>query len=95
MRITQEELNSRVSQNSNMILLIFKDQNRLRAYQNLMGIDNNRYYATESDLEHFNYLAGKIYLNWHYVDDNELQLLKAEYHKNIELFKRVNEELIN
>lgn len=90
--ISQEELNSRITENSDKILLIFSNQNRLQQYQCYKGIDRNKYYyATEFDLRNENYLIGKRYFNWNYIDDNTLNNMRAEYNKESQLFKRVCE----
>ena len=69
--ITQEELNSRIVENSDKILLIFEDYRRLNLYRRNFGRDNRKILLTEYDIKNKG-LVGLRYNNWHYVDDDEL-----------------------
>lgn len=69
--ITQEELNSRIVEDSDKILLIFEDYRRLNLYRRNFGRDYRKILLTEYDIKNRG-LVGLRYNNWHYVDDNEL-----------------------
>ena len=69
--ITQEELNSRIVEDSDKILLIFEDYRRLNLYRRNFGRDNRKILLTEYDIKNKG-LVGLRYNNWHYVDDDEL-----------------------
>ena len=69
--ITQEELNSRIVENSDKILLIFEDYKSLILYRRNFGRDNREILLTEYDLENKG-LVGLRYNNWYYIDDGEL-----------------------
>lgn len=69
--VTQEELNSRIVEDSDKILLIFKDYRRLNLYRRNFGRDSRKILLTDYDLENKG-LVGLRYYNWHYVDDVEL-----------------------
>ena len=69
--ITQEELNSRIVEDSDKILLIFEDYRRLNLYRRNFGRDNRKILLTNYDLENRG-LVGLRYNNWHDVDDGEL-----------------------
>ena len=69
--ITQEELNSRIVEDSNKILLIFEDYRKLNLYRKNFGRDNRKILLTDYDLENKG-LVGLRYNSWHYVDDGEL-----------------------
>ena len=69
--ITQEELNSRIVEDSDKILLIFKDYRRLNLYKRNFGRDNRKILLTDYDIKNRG-LVGLRYNNWHYVDDGEL-----------------------
>ena len=69
--ITQEELNSRIVEDSDKILLIFEDYRRLNLYRRNFDRDNRKILLTEYDIKNRG-LVGLKYNNWHYVDDGEL-----------------------
>lgn len=69
--ITQEELNSRIVEDSDKILLIFEDYKRLNLYRRNFVRDNRKILLTEYDIKNKG-LLGLRYNNWHYVDDGEL-----------------------
>lgn len=69
--ITQEELNSRIVEDSDKILLIFEDYRRLNLYRRNFAGDNRKILMTDNDLKNKG-LVGLRYNNWHYVDDGEL-----------------------
>ena len=69
--ITQEELNSRIVEDSDKILLIFEDYRRLNLYRRNFGRDNRKILLTDYDIKKRG-LVGLRYNNWHYVDDGEL-----------------------
>ena len=69
--ITQEELNSRIVEDSDKILLIFEDYKSLILYRRNFGRDNREILLTVYDLENKG-LVGLRYNNWHYIDDGEL-----------------------
>lgn len=69
--ITQEELNSRIVEDSEKRLLIFKDDKQLNLYRRYFGRDYKKILLTEYDVEH-NRLAGLRYNNWNYIDEIEL-----------------------
>ena len=69
--ITQKELNSRIVEDSDKILLIFEDYKSLILYRRNFGRDNREILLTVYDLENKG-LVGLRYNNWHYVDDGEL-----------------------
>ena len=69
--ITQEELNSRIVEDSDKILLIFEDYRRLNLYRKNFGRDNRKILLTDYDIKSRG-LVGLRYNNWHYVDDGEL-----------------------
>ena len=69
--ITQEELNSRIVEDSNKILLIFEDYKSLILYRRNFGRDNREILLTVYNLENKG-LVGLRYNNWHYIDDGEL-----------------------
>ena len=68
---TQEELNSRIVEDSDKILLIFEDYRRLNLYRRKFGRDNRKILLTDYDIENRG-LIGLRYNSWHYVDDGEL-----------------------
>ena len=92
--ITQYELNDRINIESDKQLFIFRNQMDLKIYQSIMGISKNIYYATEKDLENRTYLVGIRYYNWHYFDDYDINLLKAENRKNKKFFDKIDNDLI-
>ena len=67
----EEELNYRIVEDSDKILLIFEDYRRLNLYRRNFGRDNRKILLTNYDLENRG-LVGLSYNNWHYVDDGEL-----------------------
>ena len=69
--ITQEELNSRIVEDSDKILLIFEDYKSLILYRRNFGRDNRKILLTEYDIKNKG-LVGLRYNNWHYIDDGEL-----------------------
>ena len=69
--ITQKELNSRIVEDSDKILLIFEDYKSLILYRRNFGRDNREILLTVYDLENKG-LVGLRYNNWHYIDDGEL-----------------------
>ena len=69
--ITQEELNSRIVEDSDKVLLIFEDYKILNLYIRNFGRDNRKILLTEYDIKNKG-LVGLRYNNWHYVDDDEL-----------------------
>ena len=69
--ITQEELNSRIVESSEKILLIFKNYKQLNLYRRNFGKDYRKILLTMYDVEHRG-LTGLRYNNWHYVDEIEL-----------------------
>ncbi|HHX70781.1 MAG TPA: hypothetical protein GX708_22365 [Gallicola sp.] len=80
--VTQEELNSRIVEDSDKILLIFKDYRRLNLYRRNFGRDSRKILLTDYDLEN-NGLVGLRYYNWHYVDDRELNnMINELYARN-------------
>ena len=68
--ITQE-LNSRIVEDSDKVLLIFEDYKSLILYRRNFGRDNREILLTVYDLENKG-LVGLRYNNWHYIDDGEL-----------------------
>ena len=68
--ITQE-LNSRIVEDSDKVLLIFEDYKRLNLYRKNFGRDNREILLTVYDLENKG-LVGLRYNNWYYIDDGEL-----------------------
>lgn len=81
--ITQEELNSRIVEDSNKILLIFEDYRRLNLYRRIFGKDDRKILLTDNDLKNKG-LVGLRYNNWHYVDDGELNNIINELEKEDE-----------
>ena len=69
--ITQEELNSRIVEDSDKILLIFEDYRRLNLYRRNFGRDYREILLTVYNLENKG-LVGLRYNNWYYIDDGEL-----------------------
>ena len=69
--ITQEELNSRIVEDSDKVLLIFEDYKSLILYRRNFGRDNREILLTEYDIKN-KCLVGLRYNNWHYIDDGEL-----------------------
>ena len=69
--ITQEELNSRIVEDSDKVLLIFEDYKSLILYRRNFGRDNREILLTVYNLENKG-LVGLRYNNWHYIDDGEL-----------------------
>ena len=69
--ITQEELNSRIVEDSDKVLLIFEDYKSLILYRRNFGRDYRKILLTEYDIKNKG-LVGLRYNNWHYVDDDEL-----------------------
>lgn len=68
--ITQE-LNSRIVEDSDKVLLIFEDYKRLNLYRRNFGRDNREILLTVYNLENKG-LVGLRYNNWYYIDDGEL-----------------------
>lgn len=68
--ITQE-LNSRIVEDSDKVLLIFEDYKSLNIYRRNFGRDNREILLTVYDLENKG-LVGLRYNNWYYIDDGEL-----------------------
>ena len=75
--ITREELNSRIVEDSDKILLIFEDYKRLNLYRRIFGRDNRKILLTVYDLENKG-LVGLRYNNWYYIDDGELNNMIKE-----------------
>ena len=69
--ITQEELNSRIVEDSDKVLLIFEDYKSLILYRRNFGRDNREILLTVYNLENKG-LVGLRYNNWYYIDDGEL-----------------------
>ena len=69
--ITQEELNSRIVEDSDKTLLIFEDYRGLNLYRRNFGRDNRKILLTDYDLENKG-LVGLRYNNWNYIDEIEL-----------------------
>lgn len=69
--ITQEELNSRIVEDSDKVLLIFEDYKSLNLYRRNFGRDNRKILLTEYDIKNKG-LVGLRYNNWYYIDDDEL-----------------------
>ena len=68
--ITQE-LNSRIVEDSDKVLLIFEDCKSLNIYRRNFGRDNREILLTVYNLENKG-LVGLRYNNWYYIDDGEL-----------------------
>ena len=68
--ITQE-LNSRIVEDSDKVLLIFEDYKSLILYRRNFGRDNREILLTVYNLENKG-LVGLRYNNWYYIDDGEL-----------------------
>ena len=68
--ITQE-LNSRIVEDSDKVLLIFEDYKRLNLYRRNFGRDYREILLTVYNLENKG-LVGLRYNNWYYIDDGEL-----------------------
>ena len=75
--ITQEELNSRIVEYSDKVLLIFEDYKSLILYRRIFGRDNREILLTVYDLENKG-LVGLRYNNWYYIDDGELNNMIKE-----------------
>ena len=69
--VITQELNSRIVEDSDKVLLIFEDYKRLNLYRRNFGRDNREILLTVYDLENKG-LVGLRYNNWYYIDDGEL-----------------------
>lgn len=66
--VITQELNSRIVEDSDKVLLIFEDYKSLILYRRNFGRDNREILLTVYNLENKG-LVGLRYNNWHYIDD--------------------------
>ena len=69
--VITQELNSRIVEDSDKVLLIFEDYKSLILYRRNFGRDNREILLTVYNLENKG-LVGLRYNNWYYIDDGEL-----------------------
>ena len=74
--MTQEELNLRISPTANKYLLIFPNERLLELCKRKLKRDDV-IYMTVQEIEH-NYLVGLRYINWNYIDEDEVKHMIGE-----------------